>query len=139
MTAAKPESLLYKKLKDNLPAAHITRIESRVNLGIPDCLLALEETAKFVMLELKVVKRGRKVNLSPHQVSFHLKHASMGCPTYILVQYFPPPTAKGSATLMLFGGHQAEGLLKKGIDLEPVSAWPMDRVKWIELRQKLGA
>jgi hypothetical protein len=135
----KPESLLYKKLKENLPAAYITRIESRVTLGIPDCLIALDETAKFILVELKVVSRGKKVSLSPHQVAFHLKHASLSCPTFVLVQYSPPPTSKGSPMLLLFGGHQAEGLLKKGVDLEPLAAWPMDRVKWIELRQKLGA
>lgn len=132
----KPESLLYKKVRENLPAAYITRIESRVNLGIPDCLVALEETAKFVMVELKVVSRGRKVSVSPHQVSFHLKHASLRCPTFFLVQYIPP---KSPAMLLLFGGHQAEGLLKKGVDLDPMAAWPMDRVNWIELRLALGA
>jgi hypothetical protein len=52
--AIKPEAGLYKRLKENLPEAHITRIESRVNLGIPDCLIALTKN-RFVMVELKVV------------------------------------------------------------------------------------
>ena len=74
---SKPESGLYQRLKENLPACHITRIESRVNLGIPDCLVAFKVPGEFVMVELKVVRRGRKVALSPHQVSFHAKHADM--------------------------------------------------------------
>ena len=35
------------------------------------------------MLELKVVKRGKKVSLSPHQIAFHLVHAEMRVPTPI--------------------------------------------------------
>ena len=59
---AKPESSLYSRVRENLPNCFITRIESRVNLGIPDCLVAFPH-GEFVMLELKVVKRGRKIDL----------------------------------------------------------------------------
>jgi hypothetical protein len=41
MLAIKPEAALYKRLKENLPNSHITRLESRVGLGVPDCLIAL--------------------------------------------------------------------------------------------------
>jgi hypothetical protein len=83
----KPEAGLYKRLKENLPNSHITRLESRVGLGIPDCLVALgPQQPRFVMIELKVVK-GRKLAISPHQVAFHLKHADMKAPTFILVQF----------------------------------------------------
>jgi hypothetical protein len=66
----KPEAGLYKRLKENLPNSHITRLESRVGLGIPDCLVALgPQQPRFVMIELKVVK-GRKLAISPHQSGF---------------------------------------------------------------------
>jgi hypothetical protein len=41
MSTIKPEAALYKRLKENLPNSHITRLESRVGLGVPDCLVAL--------------------------------------------------------------------------------------------------
>jgi len=46
---------LGKKVQENLPKSHITRIESRAGLGIPDMLIAFEPEGLFVMMELKVV------------------------------------------------------------------------------------
>ena len=134
----KPEAALYKRLKENLPNCHITRIESRVNLGIPDCLVAFKGPSKFVMIELKVVKKGKKVALSPHQLSFHLKHADLGCPTYILVGYYPPNTTSAlKADLMLYRGSQAEELFIRGVDCEPMAKWCLGRVEWHLLRHAL--
>jgi Holliday junction resolvase len=135
--AVKPEAGLYKRLKENLPEAHITRIESRVNLGIPDCLIALNKD-KFVMVELKVVKRGKKVALSPHQVAFHLKHASLGCPTYIMVQYHPAGTTTAlKADLLLYKGAQAEELLHLGVECTPFAKWSLSHVHWHMVRHAL--
>jgi hypothetical protein len=135
--AIKPEANLYKRLRENLPSCHFTRIESRVNLGIPDCLLAFPH-GEFVMVELKVVKRGRKIALSPHQVAFHVKHADLRCPTYILVQYFPPgATHAHKSELLLYCGEQAIDLVKLGVDANPVARWPWMGVSWAELRKAL--
>ena len=135
--AMKPEAGLYKRLKENLQDAHITRIESRVNLGIPDCLIALNNN-RFIMVELKVVKRGKKINLSPHQVSFHLKHASIKCPTFILVQYHPAGTTTFlKAELLLYKGGQAEELIHLGITAQPCARWPLSHVQWHMLRYAL--
>jgi hypothetical protein len=135
--AAKPEANLYKRLKENLPSSHITRIESRVNLGIPDCLVAFPH-GEFVMVELKVVKRGRKVALSPHQVAFHIKHADLRCPTYILVQYHPPGTTHAhKSDLLLYCGEQAIDLVNLGIDTPALARWPWTGVSWAELRKYL--
>jgi hypothetical protein len=134
----KPEAALYKRVKENLPNCHITRIESRVNLGIPDCLVAFKTPSKFVMIELKVVKRGKKVALSPHQLAFHLKHASLGCPTYILVGYYPPGVVSAlKAEIRLYRGSQAEELAVRGIECEPVAKWCMAKVEWFMLRHEL--
>jgi len=135
--ALKPEANLYKRLKENLPSCHFTRIESRVNLGIPDCLLAFPH-GMFVMVELKVVKRGRKVNLSPHQVAFHINHADLRCPTYILVQHQPAGTAHASKSeLLLFCGEQAIDLATLGVDTPALARWPWTGVSWSELRKHL--
>lgn len=135
----KPEAALYKRLKENLPNSHITRLESRVGLGVPDCLVALgPQQPKFVMIELKVVKSGRKVNISPHQVAFHLKHSDMRCPTFILVQYHPPGTASSrNAELRLYRGDQAGDLVMIGVDVVPAWSCNLAQLQWHMLRLEL--
>jgi hypothetical protein len=92
----------------------------------------------FVMVELKVVRRGKKVLLSPHQISFHLKHADLGCPTFILVEYHPPGTTSSlKAQLLLYAGGQAEDLFMRGVELEPIEKWPLSHVMWHMLRHRL--
>lgn len=104
---------------------------------MPDCLIAMKND-KFIMVELKVVKRGKKVNLSPHQVSFHLKHASLKCPTFIMVQYHPAGTTTAlKAELLLYKGGQAEELLHLGVACEPCARWPLSHVHWHMLRHAL--
>jgi len=91
------------------------------------------------MVELKVVKRGRKINLSPHQYSFHLKHADLRCPTFILVQYFPPHyLISKKADLFLYRGAQAKDLFEHGLDVEPIASWPFEAVDWLNLRNFLS-
>lgn len=90
------------------------------------------------MLELKVVKKGKKVHLSPHQVSFHLKHADMKCPTFILVQYHPPGTTSVlKAELLLYRGAQVMEVLQQGIASTPHAKWPLSHVQWHMLRYAL--
>jgi len=123
-------------MKENLLNCRITRIESRVGLGIPDCLIAFP--GKFVMVELKVVKRGRKVALSPHQVAFHVVHAEMKVPTYILVQYFPPGETVGAKSeLLLYEGKQVEQVHNLGIDANPLDSWRLTGPAWHMLRLRL--
>src|SRR6056297_2580697 len=117
-----PEAKLYQRIKRNLTQAILTRIESRVNLGIPDLSVALN--SKFLQIELKVVSKGLKINLSPHQISYHVKHAAANCPTFILVEYHPSATSKQTATLRLYGNHQTLDLVEQGVTLEPLAVYP---------------
>lgn len=136
--AAKPETLLYQRLRENLPdSCRVTRIESRVGLGIPDCIVAIKGIG-FSLLELKVVKRGKKVLLSPHQVAFHTVCGAMDLPCFILVQYHPPgaPTIRG-AQWLLYHASQAQDLLREGVTLPPVESWPADQVRWHMLKNAL--
>ena len=136
--SVKPESALYQRLKENLPGCHITRIESRVNLGTPDCLVAFKVPGVFVMIELKVVKRGKKVTLSPHQIAFHAKHADMNCPTFLFVQYHPPGTTHNhKAQLRLYAGEQVVELATRGIDTPPIAVWQWTTIPWELLRLHL--
>lgn len=131
----KPEMRLYRRLKDCLRDCHLSRLESRVGLGIPDVLIGFKE-GQFVMLELKVVNRGKQVRLSPHQVAFHLKHADYGCPTFILVHHIPRGVVKESM-LLLYGGDQVMELSKLGVDLQPVGQWSWTGAMWEMIRHKL--
>ena len=128
---AKPETSLYQRLKENLPNCLITRIESRVNLGIPDCFIALKQSGEFVPVELKVVKHGRKVRLSPHQIAFHHRHAEQGFRTFILVLFVPfgKPASK-EGVLLLYSGAQVMDLVKAGVDTQPIAAWHYGEVPW---------
>lgn len=90
------------------------------------------------MVELKVVKRGRKVALSPHQISFHAKHAEMKVPTFILVQYHPAGTVSATkAELLLFRGDQIMDVHHLGVDAIPLDRWPLSHVLWHMLRHHL--
>ena len=127
----KPETRLYQRLKENLPNCLITRIESRVNQGFPDCLIAFQRTGEFVPVELKVVTHGRRVRLSPHQISFHARHAEVGCTTYVLVLAVPfRKSAAKDGRLLLYRGDQVLELAKSGIDTTPVAEWSYGAVPW---------
>jgi hypothetical protein len=131
---AKPESALNKKIADNLPDAYVTRLESRTGLGIPDMLIALGNV--FVMLENKVCALGtKKVKLSPHQVSFHVKHSLTKAPTFIMVQH--QLRTEKVKSLSLYGGHQAMDLLEKGILLEPLLRYPYNAIDWQKIRERM--
>jgi Holliday junction resolvase len=127
------ETLLFRRLRDSLPDAIFTRIESRVNLGIPDCLIALD--GQLVAVELKVVTRGNKVAISAHQISWLERHAKEGVPCYVLVAV---KKNVSTAVLRLYGGDQAAALSVHGLALEPVDEWPWRSVPWIVVRERLS-
>ena len=74
------ERQLWKKLKDETPAISWIRIENWALPGTPD-LLGYNANGTFFTVELKYTKI-HSVRLSPHQISFHIKHKKN---TFILV------------------------------------------------------
>jgi hypothetical protein len=68
----KPERKLWQKVKKFMPEISFTRLENLSGFGTPD-LLAYNKKHTFFTVELKVAK-GNSVKLSPHQISFHVKH-----------------------------------------------------------------
>lgn len=91
----------------------------------------------FALLELKVVKRGRKVRFSPHQVAFHVKHADLRCPTFILVQHYAGSTHASKSALLLYLGEQVLDVVARGVDAPAVAHWPWTGISWAELRKHL--
>ena len=124
-----------KKVQTNLPKSHVTRLESRVGLGIPDMLIALHPEGLFVMLELKVVQKGKKVNLSPHQISFLIKHSQLGAPVFILVQH--KLLGGMSNYLSLYKGGQAIEVFERGIDAPFLLRCKSPSADWEEIRKML--
>ena len=76
----KNERQLWKKLKDETPSISWIRIENWALPGTPD-LLGYNSNGTFFTVELKFTKV-HSVRLSPHQISFHMKHPKN---TFILV------------------------------------------------------
>ena len=75
--------------------------------------------------------------MSPHQIAFHLKHADLGCPTLILVQYIPPSGFVRESELLLYANHQILELKRLGVGLEPIGRWAWSGVMWEMLRHAL--
>jgi len=103
----KPERKLYAKVKKSIPQISWIRLENNSLLGTPD-LLGYNDSGTFFTVELKVT-RGNKVRLSPHQISFHIRHPKN---SFILVQHL------GSGAVKLFRGSRILELDACGFKLE---------------------
>ena len=103
----KPERKFYEKIKKSIPQISWIRLENNSLLGTPD-LLACNTSGHFFTVELKVTK-GNKVRLSPHQISFHVKHPHN---TFIMLEHLGPGTVK------LFRGSRIMELATSGLKLE---------------------
>ena len=106
----KPEQKLYAKVKKYIPEISWNRLENNSLLGTPD-LLGYNNSGHFFTLELKVTK-SNKVRLSPHQISFHVKHPKN---SFILVE------ALDQRTVKLFPGSKVQELAACGLELEACS------------------
>jgi len=82
----KPETTFWKSVKTLLDDGNyiVSRLESYVTPGFPDCLIFHKDVG-FFTLELKVVQSSNKVLLSPFQIAWNMRHALAGAPSYILV------------------------------------------------------
>ena len=105
----KTERQLWKKLKDETSTISWIRIENWALPGVPD-LLGYSSRGTFFTVELKVTK-GYSVRLSPHQISFHIKHKKN---TFILV------ACSGKlGHFRLYPGSLVLELNHAGLELEP--------------------
>ena len=82
----KTETSFWKTLKEYLNRGDyiVSRLESYVTPGFPDCLVFHKDVG-FFTLELKVIQSNNKISLSPFQIAWNMKHAMLGAPSYILV------------------------------------------------------
>jgi len=134
--ARKPESVFSDYVRERLRDVDISRVESVANLGFPDMVVADKlGSGRVGFLENKVVQRGLKVGLRPHQVSFLVRHWSYGCPAFLLVKHLP--IGKRIGLVFLYHGGQVTDVLLEGLRVAPVRRWSSDAVDWEELRKLL--
>jgi len=91
-----------------MPEISFTRLENLSGFGTPD-LLCYNKKGTFFTCELKVTKTN-SVKLSPHQISFHVRHPIN---TFILVFSERDKTSK------LYEGARCLTLAARGLKLEP--------------------
>ena len=82
----KTETNFWKSVKTLLEGGDyiVSRLESYVTPGFPDCLIFHKDVG-FFTLELKVINSNNKVTVSPFQIAWNMRHALAGAPSYILV------------------------------------------------------
>lgn len=131
-----PEAEFAARVRDGLRPLGVDteRIENRVNLGVSDMLVGAGD--RFAAVELKVVQRGLKVAIRPHQVAFLARHAAAGRPCFVLVLH-KAATAR-PARVLLYAGAQAIALATEGLRLEPAVEWPSRTMPWRELADILS-
>ena len=103
--SVKPETTFWKSVKTLLDGGDyiVSRLESYVTPGFPDCLVFHKDIG-FFTLELKVLGSNNKVTLSPFQIAWNMRHALAGAPSYILV------SLPVSGTVKLFHGCKTKDL-----------------------------
>jgi len=103
----KLESKFYNELKRITPQIRWTRIENTSVSGTPD-LLGYNNSGHYFTVELKV-SRSNKVNLSPHQIAYHITHPKN---SFILVKSLAARDVK------LYEGSRVKKLAACGLKLE---------------------
>ena len=110
----KPETNFWKSLKTLLDDGEyvVSRLESYVTPGFPDCLIFHNVTG-FFTLELKIAHPNNRITLSPFQIAWNMKHAMLGAPSYILVNLVQGGEVK------LFHGCKTKDLGQMTLDQVP--------------------
>ena len=110
----KPETSFWKSLKKSLEGGEyiVSRLESYVTPGFPDCLIYNKVTG-FFTLELKIAQANKKVTISPFQIAWNMRHSLAGAKSYILVGGLP------NAHVKLFHGCKTLALGESTIDSVP--------------------
>jgi hypothetical protein len=132
----KTETNFWKNVKTLLGGGDyiVSRLESYVTPGFPDCLIFHKDVG-FFTLELKVAQSSNKVVLSPFQIAWNMRHALAGAPSYILV------SLPVSGTVKLFHGCKTKDLGEKNVFQVPGlyegSLTDLDFVKLLKLPNSL--
>ena len=106
-----PEAKFYQEIKRKLPEISWIRLENLSLSGTPD-LMGYNNSGHFFTVELKVTK-GNKINFSPHQIAFHVRHPNN---SFILVKALGPLPMK-TFSWSLYRGTRIRELVTLGLKL----------------------
>ena len=112
--SVKPETTFWKNVKTLLEGGDyvVSRLESYVTPGFPDCLIYHRDTG-FFTIELKIAQPNNRITLSPFQIAWNMKHAVAGSQSYILVSLVQGGEVK------LFHGCKTKDLGQMTLDQVP--------------------
>ena len=110
----KPETNFWKSLKTLLDGGDyvVSRLESYVTPGFPDCLIFHSVTG-FFTVELKIIQSNNKLKFSTFQMAWNTIHMIHGAPVFILAGSLDGRYVK------LFSGTEMRDLRAKNIDSVP--------------------
>ena len=110
----KPETRLWKNFKKLLKGGDyiVSRLESYVTPGFPDCLIFHSVTG-FFTVELKIIQSNNKLKFSTFQMAWNTIHMIHGAPVFILAGSLDGRYVK------LFSGTEMRDLRAKNIDSVP--------------------
>ena len=98
------------------------RDRCKLPLGFPDVMIALD--GRVVFLELKVVRTGAKVALSPHQIAFAHQASEAGIGYALLVHYWPESVLRSVDTDVYgYKANRVVELAKRGVNEKPNASW----------------
>ena len=103
-----------------------TRIETWATPGVPDILLC-DEAGGFHFVELKTTA-GQAVDLSPHQVAWHTRHAHAS--VWVLIEQ--AAASDRPRALHLYHGRDAVSLRTDGLRHPAAGSWSWP-VAWDEI------
>ena len=110
----KPETNFWKSLKTLLDGGDyiVSRLESYVTPGFPDCLIFHNVTG-FFTVELKIIQSNNKLKFSTFQMAWNTIHMIHGAPVFILAGSLDGRYVK------LFSCAEMRDLRAKNIDSVP--------------------
>jgi hypothetical protein len=110
----KPETRLWKNFKKLLKGGDyiVSRLESYVTPGFPDCLIFHNVTG-FFTVELKIIQSNNKLKFSTFQMAWNTIHMIHGAPVFILAGSLDGRYVK------LFSCAEMRDLRSKNIDSVP--------------------
>ncbi len=110
----KPETRLWKNFKKLLKGGDyiVSRLESYVTPGFPDCLIFHNVTG-FFTVELKIIQSNNKLKFSTFQMAWNTIHMIHGAPVFILAGSLDGRYVK------LFSCAEMRDLQAKNIDSVP--------------------
>ena len=132
----KLESSFWSLMRSHIPArADVQRIETgSTGRGIPDVNVCLEGNERW--WELKIVK-GRKVDLTPEQISWHFRRTRAGGVTWIVARDKVDGVRKGKYDkIYAWLGGEAIDVKRSGI-LHPTPYIWGAPFKWVEIMDVL--